>query len=77
MKHGGHLNPDITSPAYICCGARLKCIEVATSASRLSFTYCSHCESMRWFRNGTPTVLGEAVEDMRTVPPAPRRVSAG
>lgn len=77
MRHGGHVNTALTSPTSICCGRRLKCIDVATSSSHLAFTYCSRCESMRWFRDGVPTVLGEAVEDMRTISPAARRVTAG
>jgi hypothetical protein len=42
------------SPTHICCGQRLRRHAVEPRESELSFTYCSRCESLQWFREDLP-----------------------
>jgi hypothetical protein len=40
--------------AHICCGTRLRRIDIDTGASPMTFTYCGRCEQTRWFSGGVP-----------------------
>jgi hypothetical protein len=43
----------LTAPIVpVCCGARLRRIDIDTGTSSLTFTFCGKCESTRWFTNG-------------------------
>jgi hypothetical protein len=77
MSRGGHENPAITSPSYICCGQRLKQIDVTTKVSDLSFTFCSRCEGMRWFRNGVAVATEAARSELATTSPGSTLQAAG
>jgi hypothetical protein len=60
----------------ICCGQRLKQIDIRSSDSTLSFTYCGSCEAMRWFRDGLPTE-GDALKGLLRSTPSGRQVARG
>jgi hypothetical protein len=62
----------ITSPTQICCGQRLRRIDIQSSESTLSFSYCGRCESMRWFKNGLPTDDDSLVGALRATNAEPR-----
>jgi hypothetical protein len=36
----------------VCCGVRLRRIDIDTGTSSLTFTFCGKCESTRWFTDG-------------------------
>jgi hypothetical protein len=44
----------VISSTHICCGQRLRRHGVEPQESRLGFTYCGQCESLRWFREDLP-----------------------
>jgi hypothetical protein len=45
---------------HVCCGARLRRIDIDAGPSSLTFTFCGRCEQMRWFSNGVPVTRDDA-----------------
>jgi hypothetical protein len=37
-----------------CCQREVRRVDVITPDSKLTFTFCSRCETPRWFRAGVP-----------------------
>jgi len=65
-RPGSH-GETIASLDYICCGQRLKRIDIHSGESTLSCTFCSRCEAMRWFKDGWPTDDISLGADLREV----------
>ena len=47
------VSSESTVPPQICCGRRRRSIRI-NGGTALEFTYCSACETIRWFSNGHP-----------------------
>ncbi|HEX3823903.1 MAG TPA: hypothetical protein VHV79_05530 [Mycobacteriales bacterium] len=62
----------IASPEQICCGQRLRRIDIRSVDSMLSFNFCGRCESMRWFKDGLPTDDESLVGALRATTVEPR-----
>jgi hypothetical protein len=45
-------NPTAQPISHVCCGTRLRRIDIDAGASMLTFTFCGRCERMEWFANG-------------------------
>jgi hypothetical protein len=60
---GGRADARLSSPSYICCGRRLKRIDITTASSQMAFTYCSGCSAMRWFRDDEPVELANVTAE--------------
>jgi hypothetical protein len=46
--------------SHVCCGTRLRQIDIDTGSSALTFMFCGRCEQMRWFSNGVPVTREDA-----------------
>jgi hypothetical protein len=46
--------------SHVCCGTRLRRIDIDTGSSPLTFTFCGRCEQMRWFSDGVPVTREDA-----------------
>jgi hypothetical protein len=46
--------------SHVCCGTRLRRIDIDTGSSELTFTFCGRCEQMRWFSDGLPVTRDDA-----------------
>jgi hypothetical protein len=44
----------VTTVPSRCCEREVRQVDVITPESMLTFTFCSGCETPRWFRDGVP-----------------------
>jgi hypothetical protein len=63
----------LTPISYVCCGTRLRRIDIDTGSSSLTFTFCGRCEQMRWFSDGTPVTREDATMFAGSMPSRPGR----
>jgi hypothetical protein len=49
-----------TPIVHVCCGTRLRRIDIDAGSSSLTFTFCGRCEHMNWFSDGVPVTRDDA-----------------
>jgi hypothetical protein len=49
-----------TPMVHVCCGTRLRRIDIDAGSSSLTFTFCGRCEHMSWFSDGVPVSRDDA-----------------
>jgi hypothetical protein len=59
--------------AHLCCGRRLRRVDIDASGSAVTFTYCGKCENVQWFSDGTPVSRADLVPLVRAIPVSRRR----
>jgi hypothetical protein len=57
----------------LCCGTRLRRVDIDTANSALTFTFCGNCENVRWFSDGAPVSRENLVALVRAMPVSRRR----
>jgi hypothetical protein len=68
-------NPLARPISHVCCGTRLRRIDIDTGASMLTFTFCGRCERMEWFANGV-RIDREGATGLAGLTPTRRRAAA-
>jgi hypothetical protein len=48
------MTPTASPIVHVCCGSRLRRIDIDTGTSPLTFTFWGRCEQRRWFSDGVP-----------------------
>lgn len=66
---------DVTAAtSHICCGRRLRQIDIDADTSALTFTFCGSCEQMQWFADGVLVSRDHATTLAGAMPARKRRV---
>jgi hypothetical protein len=62
------MTPAGTPIVHVCCGTRLRRIDIDTGSSSLTFTFCGRCEQMQWFSDGVSVSRDTATTVAGTMP---------
>jgi hypothetical protein len=63
--------PSLPKPrpmGHVCCGARVRRIDIDSGTSTLTFTFCGRCEVTQWFADDVPIDRANATELARHTP---------